>query len=271
MSIYKHSPKRLLKYATVAVTICFISFFSLLPAVSNQFNYLSSQVTAAVKQVPIYKVDTKEKKMAISFDATWGAEHTDNILRTLSENNVKSTFFLVNIWLEDYPDVAKRITSQGHEIGMHSSTHPHFNELDETMIRKEFMDNYQMIKDITGYDATLFRFPFGEYNNRGIDIARELGFTPVQWSIDSLDWQDLSAAEIESRVLKGLEPGAIVLFHNNGLHTAEALQSLLPQIISQGYQIVPISELLLKGDTYIDVNGIQHLKNNPAMAGEELK
>jgi len=219
--------------------------------------HLLEDVMAEERLVPVYEVDTDRQAVAISFDASWGAERTGSILDTLDEYGVKSTFFLVNIWVEDYPDLAREIALRGHEIGLHSVSHPHFTQLNEDQIRKELAGNYNLIMQTTGYSPRLFRPPYGDYNNKVIRLVNEAGYDSIQWSVDSLDWQDLSAEEICARVLKDIHAGDIVLFHNNGLHTAEALPGILAELQARGLEVVPISELLLTGDCYIDANGIQ--------------
>jgi len=224
---------------------------------SSWGNYFLSAMTDKVRQVPIYSVDTEEKKVAISFDATWGAERTLQILDILDKYNIKATFFLVNIWLEEYPQMAREIARRGHEIGMHSVSHPHFSTLSQEEIKQELLGNRNLIEQLTGVTPTLFRPPFGDYNNTALETAEELGITTIQWSVDSLDWRDLSAADIFERVMKRIRGGDIVLFHNNGLHTAEALEDILACLEAEGFQVVPIGELLLPGETYIDFNGVQ--------------
>ncbi len=246
------SKKKLLIYGLIIALI----IISLITAKTIH----SQTQTASSNQerlVPIYKVATSQNELAISFDASWGAEHTLAILDMLDQYQIKATFFLVNIWLNDYPQMASEIAARGHEIGLHSVSHPHFPDLSPQQMREELLANAALIKEITGYDCRLFRPPFGDYNNDLLNVAAELGFTTIQWSVDSLDWQDLSAAEISDRVLTKSAAGDIVLFHNNGLHTAEALPQILEQLAAQGLKVKPISELLLQGDYYIDHNGVQ--------------
>ncbi|MGI6065942.1 MAG: polysaccharide deacetylase family protein [Bacillota bacterium] len=252
--------RRKYKWLMGAVVIAIMLGMFLAPGQIWGGNYLVSKVVKTVKLLPIYQVDVPEKKIAISFDATWGAEYTPKILDILDEHQVKTTFFLVNIWLDKYPDVAKMIAERGHEIGMHSTSHPHFTQLSEAQMEKELKDNYQMIESITGQKPVLFRPPYGDYNNNVIKTVDRLGFKTIQWSVDSLDWKDLSSQEIQNRVLSKIDPGDIVLFHNAGKYTHDALDPLLTKLEEQGYKVVPISELLLKGDYYIDFNGIQRKK-----------
>lgn len=223
---------------------------------------LAVMVSRLGKLLPIYSVDTTgEKKVAISFDACWGAERTEKILEILDRYHVKTTFFLVNIWLEDYPEKARRIVEAGHEIGLHSTTHAHFNQLSEQQIVEELKQNADLITKVTGYQPRLFRPPFGEYSNKVIQTCEELGYQPIQWSIDSLDWKEGYTAEtIYQRVTSRMEPGAIVLFHNDGKYTPQALPHILEWLHKEGFKVVPVSELLWKDNFYIDLNGVQHYK-----------
>lgn len=215
--------------------------------------------------VPIYSVETDEKKVALSFDGTWGADYTEKLLEILRKNNVRTTFFFAGYWLEKYPELVKKIAREGHEIGNHSYTHPHMNSLAPSEIRNEIIETHELIKALTGQESRLFRPPFGEYSNKVIEVAKECGYYTIQWSIDSLDWQNLTAAEMIDRVMSKIHNGAIILFHNNGLHTAEAIESLIPQLRSQGYRIVPISELIYKDNYYINPNtGQQRRIRSPA-------
>jgi len=220
---------------------------------------LAAMVGRAKKLLPIYSVATAEKKVALSFDATWGAEYTPRLLATLKQHNIKTTFFLTNIWLQKYPEVAKKIAADGHEIGLHSATHPHFTALSEAEMEKELQENSQMVQEVTGYKAELFRPPFGDYNDTVIRTVERLGCRVIQWDVDSLDWQEqMTAGAIFNRVTANIKPGSIVLFHNNGRYTADVLAPLLAKLKNDGYQVVPVGELIIKGDYYIDHAGVQH-------------
>ena len=243
--------RRLLLVITAA------AFLLLLLLLSRAAWLPSSSSSSSSRLLPVYEVATKEPAVAISFDASWGAEHTEAILDVLDSYGVKTTFFLVNLWLEDYPEQAREIAARGHEIGLHSATHPDMAKLSREQIERELNDNYALIEETTGITPVLFRPPYGSYNDELIAASFEAGFTPVQWSVDSLDWQDLSADEIFRRVTADIHAGDIVLFHNNGLHTAEALPRILDYFQQQGLQVVPVSRLLLPGDWYVDVNGVQ--------------
>lgn len=218
---------------------------------------VSVLVSGATKLNPIYAVDTEEKKIAFSFDATWGNTRTPLILQILADNNIRTTFFLTNIWINSYPQLAREIADRGHETGLHSANHPELTKLPIERVRQELLDNSKMIEDITGQKPVLFRPPFGAYNNNVINVAKEEGLVPIQWSVDSLDWKNLSSEAIFKRVTEKIKPGAIVLFHNDGTNTPQSLQPIINYLRNENYEIVPISELIYKDNFFIDINGIQ--------------
>lgn len=217
-------------------------------------------VLAGARLLPIYAVDTQEKKIAISFDATWGSTRTPQILEIMDRHKLKTTFFLTNIWLKKYPELGREIRERGHEIGMHTANHPRLTDLAENKIKQELLDNANLITEVTGQKPYLFRPPFGAYNNLVIKTVTDLNFIPIQWSVDSLDWKNLSAEEMYQRVTKKIHPGAIVLFHNDGANTPQALEPILNYLKKEGYTIVPVSELLYKENYYIDNNGFQKVR-----------
>lgn len=241
-----------------------IMLVMIIVSISLIYNYASyNNLLGAFKnnsrQLPIYCVDTPEKKIAISFDAAWGADYTEELLRILKKYDVKTTFFLVGFWVDKYPDMVKRIDEEGHEIGNHSSRHPQMSKLSKEQIIEELTKTSQKIEAITNKKVTLFRPPFGDYNNRLIETSRELGLQVIQWDVDSLDYKDYGADAIVKRVLSKVKNGSIVLFHNNATYTKDALPIILENLQKEDYKIVPISELIYKENYYIDHTGMQRL------------
>lgn len=214
----------------------------------------------AKKRLPIYSVERSDNKIAISFDCAWGVEHTDDILDALDKFNVKCTFFAVEFWAEKYPEYCKKIIERGHEIGTHSKTHPKMSKLGEAQMRDEIVSSKQAIEKITGKPVTLFRPPFGDYNDMLINVVSSLGLYSIQWDADSLDWKDLSAEKIAARVINRVKSGSIILCHNNGLHTAESLPLIFAPLLSQGYEFVKISDLIYKDNYEILPDGRQKIK-----------
>ncbi len=222
------------------------------------YNGLQPSVfVTGVRLVPIYRVKTEARSMAISFDATWGTELTDELLQILKEHNVRTTFFLAGNWIEKHPDYVVKIASFGHEIGNHSYSHPHMSTLSEKAITEELRRVSLLILELTGTAPFLFRPPFGEYNNLLLETAKAEGYYTIQWSIDSLDWKHTTAEEIYTRVMGRVGPGEIVLFHNAAKQTPQALRRLLPDLKEKGYSIVPLSELIYRTDYIIRPDGTQ--------------
>lgn len=214
--------------------------------------------TSSTRSLPIYSVETEEKKIAISFDCAWGVDYTDKLLDIMDKNDVKCTFFAVEFWVKKHPDYVKKIVDAGHEIGTHSRTHPYMSTLSKEQIIDELTTSKTAIEEITGQKVTLFRPPYGDYNNLLINTCKELALFPIQWDVDSLDWKNLSATEIAMRVINGTKNGSIILCHNNGLHTADSLPLIFSTLKNRGYQFVPISELIYTENYYLDHNGRQH-------------
>ena len=207
--------------------------------------------------VPIYGVEREDKVVSISFDCAWGTDHTDEILNALKVSNVRATWFMVEFWAEKYGDYVKKISDAGHEIGTHSSTHSYMSKQNAEEIKLELSASSEAIQKITGKEVELFRPPYGDYDDELIRTASELGFYTIQWDVDSLDWKDLSATDIAMRVINGVKSGSIILMHNNGLHTAEAVPIILETLKNRGYSFVPIGELIYKENYTIDGTGRQ--------------
>lgn len=208
--------------------------------------------------LPIYNVDRGEEKVcSLTFDAAWDDADTDRLIEILDRYNVKATFFMVGSWVEKYPESVKKFADRGHEIMNHSDTHPHIDRLSEQKVKEEINSCADKIEAVTGKRPTLFRGPYGEYNNTVIRAAQELGHRVLQWDVDSLDWKDLKTDDIVTRVLKRVQPGSVMLFHNGAKNTPEALPQIIEKLQAEGYKFLPATELLLPDPTTIDHKGTQ--------------
>ena len=210
------------------------------------------------RKLPVYSVQTTEKKIALSFDCAWGAEDFDSMMETLDKHNVKATFFMTGGFVSDNPEYVKTLVEKGHEPGNHSEHHYDMATITAGEMKTEIMDVHKKVKELTGKDMKVFRPPYGSYNNELIDTVYGCDYYPIQWDVDSLDWKGISAGEITKRVTGKVTNGSIVLFHNAGEHTPEALPDILDYLLGEGYEIVPISKILLTNEeTYIDHTGRQ--------------
>ena len=184
--------------------------------------------------MPIYKVDTDDKKISLSFDVAWGSNNIDDILEILDKHNVKSTFFLVGSWVDDNEELVKKIHSKGHELGNHSNTHSN--------------------------TTVLSRPPFGEVDDKTMEICKSLGYQVVKWDIDSLDWKEIGSHHIIDRVVRSSQPGSIVLFHANVNGVKYYLDDILTKLEEENYEMVPVSELIYQDNYTVDSNGVQKIK-----------
>ena len=223
---------------------------------------------AEAKKLPIYCVDTEEKKVALSFDAAWGNEDTRNLLAILKKHNVKVTFFMTGEWMNKYPEDVKAILADGHDLGNHSENHKQMSKLSKEQCKEEIQVVHDKVKELTGLDMTVFRPPFGDYDDTVIEAANELGYHVIQWDVDSLDWKDYGCESIIHTVTnhKHLGNGSIILMHNGAKYTKDALEEMIVCLKEQGYEFVKVSELIYTENYQMDHEGRQYVEGltNPS-------
>ena len=214
--------------------------------------------------LPIYCVKTEEKKIALTFDAAWGADDTDTLISILKQYNAPATFFVVGEWVDKYPDEVKKLSEAGNDVMNHSATHPYMTSLSETKMKEQLTSCNAKIEAITGKKPTLFRCPYGDYDNRVVATVENMGMKTLQWDVDSLDWQQSATVEsIVSRVTGKVKNGSIVLFHNDADHTPEALPIILEKLTADGYTFVKAADLIY-WDNYEILNDGTQVKKDGA-------
>lgn len=260
--------KKTAQLLLMAVLIC-TAVYMAKPAAVQVFSSYQTAQSAANRKLPIYCVDTPEKKVAISFDAAWGAEDTGNLLDILESYDVKATFFLCGYWVDKYPEEVKKIASAGHDIGNHGNTHAHGAQLNLERNKQEIMGVHEKVKALLGIEMQLFRPPYGEYNNTVVQAAEESGYYTIQWDVDSHDWMGKGQQYEINQVLnhKHLGNGSIILFHNGAKDTPKTLPVILEGLKAKGFEIVPISEIIYKDNYTIDSEGRQKKQTNNAENG----
>lgn len=210
------------------------------------------------EDIPIYSVETDEKKCAITFDCAWGASDIPNILDILDKYHARATFFIVGTWAEKYPDTVKLMAERGHELANHGYGHLHMASIPEEKIAEEITRCTGVLENLTNKKVRLFRPPYGEYNARVVKTAKELGYYTIQWDCDSLDWKkEMSRESIFNRVVKRTGKGSIILFHNDTLYTQDVLPDILDALTENGFEFVTVTELLIKGPFRIRYDGRQ--------------
>lgn len=242
---------------------CGIAALALITAFAGSCKYVSGYVSVSSnvngRELPVYSVETDEKKVALTFDAAWGNEDTQKILDILKKQDVHVTFFMTGGWVEKYPEDVKAIHEAGHDLGNHSENHKNMSQLPDEEKTQELLGVHNKVKELTGVEMELFRPPYGDYDNAVVLNAKENGYYAIQWDVDSLDWKDYGVTSIIDTVLnhKALGNGSIILCHNGSKYTADALEQLITGLKDKGYELVPVSELIYKENYHMDVNGSQ--------------
>jgi polysaccharide deacetylase family sporulation protein PdaB len=221
-------------------------FYSVIGLFAIGTMYIQVAEMIAGGPIAIAGVRTEQKVVALTFDHSWGNKFTPSILDTLQKNNLKVTFFIMGPWAEKYPEVAKRMVADGHEIASHGYRHENYGDMTPEWVREDIQKSQQQIKAVTGVEPKLLRPPNGHYSQTSLKVTEELGYKTIIWNVDSLDWKNPGKDVIVERVVKRLKPGAIILLHasDTPVQTAEALPVLLEQIHAAGYKVVTVGDLL---------------------------
>ena len=219
---------------------------------------------AGNRLVPIYSVDCGEnKKVAFSFDAAWGNEDTEQLIKILGKYDIKATFFVVGAWVDKYPESVKQLSDAGHDVENHSNSHPHMPQLSKQQMISELTACNEKITAVTGTSPVLFRAPYGDYSNAMIENVRSIGMYPIQWDVDSRDWKEEYTTDmIVKGVTENVKPGSIVLFHNAAVNTPEALPVIIEKLLADGYEFVLIEDLIYKDNYIMDHAGKQCPRQN---------
>lgn len=223
-------------------------------------NIKTITTSATTRLLPIYNVQTEEKKIAFTMNCAWNADDIDSILETLKNNDVHITFFMVGNWVDKYPEAVNKINDAGHEIGSHSNTHPHVNNLSANKNLEEINLSVNKIEKITGKKTDIYRAPYGEYNDTVIQTAQENGYYTIQWNLDTLDYEGLTGDQMWNRIKNKLANGSIILSHNGTEHTADSLDMLIKNIKAQGFKVTTVSDLIYRDNYTINNDGTQ-IKN----------
>jgi peptidoglycan/xylan/chitin deacetylase (PgdA/CDA1 family) len=193
-----------------------------------------------------------QKRVALTFDACevpgQPAGFDTGIINVLFQKEVKATFFLGGLWMENHPDAARLLgTNPLFEIGNHSYSHPDFTQISPAEMDLELKQTQDIAWRLTGRVPTVFRLPFGNYNEAALQVVADHGLMAIQWDVETGDPDPNIDAETMLRYVKAqVKSGSIIIMHVNGRgwHSAEALPMVIEWLRSQVYELVTISELL---------------------------
>jgi peptidoglycan/xylan/chitin deacetylase (PgdA/CDA1 family) len=190
-------------------------------------------------------VNTAEPVVALTFDDGPHATLTPRLLDILKARQVKATFFILGQLAREYPDIMARIAAEGHEIANHSWSHPNCAKLGDGAVHSQISRTMEAIEATAKVKTDLFRPPYGSITARQRQwLTRELGLKIIMWSVDPLDWKNRNAATVESRLVEGAHPGAIMLAHDIHPSTVNAIPGTLDRLLAKGYRFATVSELL---------------------------
>ena len=209
------------------------------------FRFLTITPSAAVK---VYRsVETEKKQIALTFDDGPHPILTPRILKILAQYNIPATFFMVGQNVLNYPEAARAVIEAGHEVGNHTFTHPHLANLNEQAIMDEIGKCEDALEELCEYRPHLLRTPQGALTASLERCLAEDDYILVLWSLDTRDWDNKSTACITRAVLDRVHSGDIILMHDfigHNSKTPEALEKIIPILLSQGYEFVTVSTLL---------------------------
>lgn len=204
-------------------------------------------VNAEKEPQAIYKVDTDQKVVSLTFDISWGEVRTEPILKVLEEKGIKkATFFLSSPWSESHPEIVQKIKDMGYEIGSHGHAHKNYSTLSDEEIRTQIRKAHTVLSEMTGTKPNLIRMPNGDFDKRVLRIADSMGYSVIQWHTDSLDWMNPGVDKIVNRVVTKAVPGDIILMHasDSCKQTHEALPQIIDQLRAKGFEFATVSELV---------------------------
>lgn len=193
---------------------------------------------------PIRCGDEGVNKMAFTCNIDWGNEEVMKLLDLFDQKNIRITFFVTGRWASLNPEIVKEIHKRGHEIGNHAYRHKMHSKISKEENYNEIKKTDDVIVDIIGVKPKYFAPPSGDFNDTTLKVAKELGYTTILWSIDTIDWREGSTKDvIIKRVMKKPHKGAILLMHPKPA-TVKALPYIIDKIKEKGIEIGKISDLI---------------------------
>lgn len=193
----------------------------------------------------ITAVRTPSQVVAMTFDDGPHPTHTPRLLDMLKERGLRATFYLIGNRVVQYPQIARRIAEEGHEIGNHSWSHPFMDRLSDAAVTREIDQTTDAIFQVTGRPPVTFRPPYGAFSRRqrtGLHTARSL--PTILWSVDPQDWRRPGAQTVARRILQNARPGGIILSHDIHRGTIDAMPQTLNGLAQGGLTCVTVSQIL---------------------------
>lgn len=195
-------------------------------------------------------VDTSRPFVALTFDDGPHPELTPQLLDILRNEGVRATFYVIGRNVQTYPEIARRIVAEGHEIANHTWSHPTLTAISAARLDKEITSTSEIIQRVTGRRPTNMRPPYGAVNERvRQSMFNDHGLDVIMWSVDPLDWRRPGAEVVRQRLVEGAKPGGILLAHDIHPGTIEAMPGTIRDLKAKGFGFATVSQLLALQDT----------------------
>lgn len=193
----------------------------------------------------VCKASTDKKEIAISFDDGPALNYTTEILNVLKTENVKATFFCIGNRIAGNENIVKQMHSEGHIIGNHSFSHHFwFDMFSAKRMQKDLKQMDAEMERVVGFKPKLFRPPYGVTNPNLKKAIIKGGYTPVGWSVRSMDTAINDEKKLLAKIRTGIKPGAVFLFHDTCKVTLKVLPGFIKEVKNLGYNIIPLDKLL---------------------------
>jgi polysaccharide deacetylase family sporulation protein PdaB len=232
--------KRFKQYLIIVVSAFFAA--AIVYVEGNQLSVFFNEHDPAA----LYKVDTKENKVALTFDISWGDEKVHEILKILKAEDLKTTFFVTGEWAERHPELVEQIVKDGHEIGSLGYRYESYTGLEDQQIRRDMLKAKQIIDELTGKKTVWLRPPNGKLDKRVLEISQRAEQTIILWNVNPKDYENPGVNEIVTHVTDNVNKGDIVLLHASDRvkHTMDALPLLIKELKKEGYELVNVTDLV---------------------------
>lgn len=238
---------RIWSVSSKKIFVNFVIVFMLVVVSSVAVYGINLVETSNIVNGVYYSGDESSKKVSLMINVYWGTEYLDEMLQILSENDVKTTFFVGGTWAVDQSEMLQKICKAGHEIGNHGYYHKDQGKLSAEKNYEEIVNTHKLVKSLVGVEMNLFAPPSGSYNRKTVEMATELGYKTIMWTDgrDTIDWRDKDAEIIYQRAVKNCKGGDFVLMHPTEA-TKNALDRIIKTLKSQGFELCTVGENLQK-------------------------
>lgn len=224
-------------------TILMAIMLAMLPSLALTAPAPSHASFAVLSEVP-----TQRKVVALTIDLGESATRpsAEALIRWLDAHHVKATFFITGWFIRNFPDLTRHLAAQGHQFGNHTDTHPHCRRLSGSELKEQLRNVEELLRrqGLSIHEPRYFRPPFGEYNQRAVDTAAELGYRTVIWSATGVDYNRRGDADRWARsILRHVRPGGIILTHATPV-SAEMVPQIVTALQARGYTVTTLDELV---------------------------